>query len=223
MFKDKPFQIALIFSCLTHVVIFWQNPYINNDLPKAINEIEITYIPIDKKSDFFKEEFIKIKNTPNTIEALQEKLPPPFIENPQVSKISSSLDTSIDLNPQKPQISTKAIEIKKVVQPKLDSQDKIKSPSYLNYYQAIREKIRYHAYQNYDQPEEGEVYLSFVILRNGSLKEVKIIDEKSSPSPYLKDIALKSMDESSPYTIFPKDLDYPELSFNVIISFQITD
>jgi len=34
-------------------------------------------------------------------------------------------------------------------------------------------------------------------------------------------VAEKSIFDASPFPAFPKDLDYPELSFNVIISFQI--
>jgi TonB family protein len=85
----------------------------------------------------------------------------------------------------------------------------------------VREKIRRAAYQNYTRIETGEVYVSFIISNDGYLKEIKLIPEKSSPIPYLRETALKSIKEASPFPNFPKDLDYPQLSFNVVISFEI--
>ena len=56
---------------------------------------------------------------------------------------------------------------------------------------------------------------------DGNLKDVRYIEDKSSPSYYLKDVSMRSIREAAPFPAFPNDLDYPQLSFNVIISFQI--
>lgn len=109
---------------------------------------------------------------------------------------------------------------KKITLPPVDM-NKIDSPSYIGYYQVVREKIRRSAYQNYANTETGEVFMAFVISREGSLKDVKIIDEKSSPYKYLRETAIKSVQDASPFPNFPKELDYPQLSFNGIISFEI--
>lgn len=112
---------------------------------------------------------------------------------------------------------------KRVTLPALEMSTRIKSPSYSGYYELIRERIRHAAYQNYSQTETGEVYLAFVVGTDGSLKDVRYIDDKSTPSYYLKDTAIRSIRESAPFPPFPRDLDYPQLSFNVIISFQIDE
>jgi TonB family protein len=65
------------------------------------------------------------------------------------------------------------------------------------------------------------VYLSFIISTEGYLREVRLVEEKSSFSPYLREIALRSIKEASPFPDFPKELDYPQLTFNVVISFEI--
>jgi len=109
---------------------------------------------------------------------------------------------------------------KRVILPPLEI-NKIKNPSYTGYYEMVREKIRHAAYQNYGQTDTGDVYIAFVVGNDGNLKDVRYIDEKSSPSYYLKDVSLRSIQEAAPFPAFPRDLDYPRLSFNVIISFQI--
>jgi TonB family protein len=98
---------------------------------------------------------------------------------------------------------------------------KIDNPSYISYYQIVREKIRRNAYQNYTHNETGEVYISFIISNDGYIKEVRIVEEKTTVNDYLKNIALRSIRDASPFPNFPKELDYPQLSFNIIISFEI--
>jgi len=73
-------------------------------------------------------------------------------------------------------------------------------------------KIRRCAYQNYSRTETGEIYLSFVIGQDGSLRDLRLVEEKSTPNYYLRDIALRSIRAASPFPAFPKELDYPQLS-----------
>jgi TonB family protein len=98
---------------------------------------------------------------------------------------------------------------------------KIDNPSYISYYQIVREKIRRSAYQNYVHSETGEVYISFIISNDGYILGVHLVEEKTSANDYLKNVALRSVKEASPFPNFPKELDYPQLSFNIIISFEI--
>jgi len=109
---------------------------------------------------------------------------------------------------------------KKISLPPLDL-DKINNPSYISYYQIVREKIRRAAYQNYTHTETGEVYLTFVITSQGNVKGVRLVDEKSRGADYLRQIALRSVQDASPFPDFPKELDYSNLTFNVVISFEI--
>ncbi len=113
------------------------------------------------------------------------------------------------------------VSVKKKISFLSVDKEKTHNPTYTSYYQVVREKIKHAAYQGYTRTEMGEVYLSFVISSDGDLKQMRIVDEKSSFSPYLRDIALKSVKHAGPFPKFPKELDYPQLSFNVIVSFEI--
>lgn len=146
--------------------------------------------------------------------------PPPFIDKDNV--FNSGKKSSVDEYFTKPSLMKPdmAAGKKKITLPAVGL-DKIDNPSYLNYYQIVREKIKRSAYQNYMRTEEGEAYLSFTIYNSGYLGQVKIVEDKSSGSSYLNDIALRSIKDASPFPGFPKELDYPELSFNVVISFEI--
>lgn len=99
--------------------------------------------------------------------------------------------------------------------------EKINNPVYLNYYQQVRSRIRDQAYQNYTEYESGEVYLTFVLQNDGTLKQLKLIEEKTSANSQLRQIGMKSIKDSNPFPSFPADLKYPELSFNVVISFEV--
>lgn len=149
------------------------------------------------------------------------KLPQPKISKDDffkpLSKTASPQQVAVKPFTPKPDlISVK----KKIVLPAIDM-GKMNNPSYMSYYQFVREKIRRSAYQNYAKTETGEIYLSFIIARNGTLQDIRLIEDKSSPSMYLRELAIRSVRTATPFTEFPKELDYPQLSFNVIISFEI--
>ncbi|MDD2752621.1 MAG: energy transducer TonB [Candidatus Omnitrophica bacterium] len=99
--------------------------------------------------------------------------------------------------------------------------EKSQSPAYISHSQIVREKIKRCLYQNYNRTETGQVYLSFLLSKDGFLKNVQLSEEKSSHSGYLRQIALQSIRDAAPFPDFPKGLDYDELSFNVVISFEI--
>lgn len=216
MFSNKFFQFAFLISLLTHGIILWQNTRLNI-LPaqKKEQNLEVSYL--SKSAPLKKEPFLKI---PKEISA-KKAAPPPFIDKEHIFKKTNreALPESTLIKPAfiKPDI----IAIKKKVTLPPITTDKINNPSYISYYQIVREKIRRAAYQNYTRTETGEVYISFIISSNGYLEEVRLVEERSSPSPYLRGIALRSLKDASPFPKFPKELDYPQLSFNVVISFEI--
>lgn len=217
MFSSRVFQITFLISIIAHGVILLQNSNLrlfskNNQEQK----LEVRYLKADKKPEekpktatLKKEHFLKLpaKITEN------KKIPPPFIDK------EASLPESIFKKPVFIRPDIIAIR-KKITLPPVDM-DKINNPSYISYYQIVREKIRRAAYQNYTRTETGEAYLSFLVTREGNLKTVHLVEEKSSKSAYLQETALRSIKDASPFPAFPKELDYPHLSFNVVISFQI--
>ena len=73
---------------------------------------------------------------------------------------------------------------------------------------------------NYTKSDTGEVYLTFALSSDGALKQIKLIEGRTNATDYLRDIGLNSIQEASPFPPFPSDLSYPELTFNIAISFR---
>lgn len=206
-------QIALLISLSIHAAVIFNSrvlPFIKS--PETDKKTKVSYIKLKKLP---KEEF-KPKET-----GVIKKIPPPFID---IENIRKENDTAKPREMQfsKPELIKQGIAAfkKKITLPPVDMV-KIDSPSYISYYQIVREKIRRSAYQNYTGSETGEVYIAFVTSSDGDLRRARLVEEKSSASSYLKNVALSSVKNASPFPSFPKELDYPELSFNVAISFEI--
>jgi outer membrane biosynthesis protein TonB len=226
MNQDKVFQIALIISLIAHSTIFLNSPNFNLfPTHKKESKIEIVYlkappqIPERKKQLSLKKEII-LRSSPK-IRTADKIMDAPA---PNREGIFNRLKLTVNKESEfvKPTVIKPDIIAvkKKITLPPIEI-NKINNPSYVGYYQIVREKIRRAAYYNYTHTEIGEVYLAFVITADGALKDVRLMEEKSSQNIYLKDIALRSIKDAAPFPSFPKDLDYPQLSFNVIISFEI--
>lgn len=227
MFSDRVFQIAFLVSLLAHSIVFLQSSNLDF-LPKnkTPRKLEISYVKLPelkieelkkKSAREKKEEFLKI---PQKITA-KKMPPPPFADRENILKKSGKIVLS-EANLPKPALKRPDVIAikKKITLPPVDMK-KMNNTSYISYYQIVREKIRRTAYRNYTRTEIGEVYLSFIVSADGYLKDVRLAEDRSSANPYLRNIALRSIEEASPFPGFPKELDYPQLSFNVIISFEI--
>jgi TonB family protein len=223
MFADKTFLAIILISAFIHGGILLQNPNFYITPPKNKEQkIEISYLkeeqpkqPVLKTAPLKKEPFLKL-----SLPLGMKRNPPPFVDKNDLGKNTAAARK--ELNFMKPAFAkTDIIAVKKKVNlPPVDL-EKINNPSYISYYQIVREKIRRAAYQNYSSLEEGEVYISFIISGNGRIQETRLVEEKSSANSYLREIALGSIKDASPFPDFPKELDYPQLSFNVIISFEV--
>ena len=232
--NNRIFLFALIASLTLHGVFFLQAASLNLFSWKKENaKIEVSYLKSPRESNNFskpvsrrsgRQEFPKLPLRITT----DNRLPPQYgneARNNPFNKDKGNIPLNSTFTKPaftkttfaKPEIS---MSKKRINLPAVDT-DKINSPSYISYYQIVREKIRRAAYQNYSRTEVGEAYVTFIISNDGTMKESRLVSEKSSSSPYLKEIALKSIREATPFPNFPKELDYPQLSFNVIISFEI--
>lgn len=223
MGSNRVFQITFLISLIAHGVILSQNPDFQFfPAHKTDQKLEVSYVkptqetkvnPQKPQGLAKNEPFLKL---PPQITA-DKRTPPPFLEKENPFKRSAP-----EIQFTKPAfIKPDIIAIKKkITLPPIDM-DKMNNPSYISYYQIVREKIRRAAYHNYTHTETGEAYVSFAISSEGYLKEAKLIEEKSSENSYLREIALRSVKDAAPFPNFPKELDYPMLSFNVVISFEI--
>ena len=232
MLSDQAFQIALLISFATHAAILYETPNFNiSPAVKGPHKVEVRYL----KPSLENKEPLKIiapkgspqHKLPSKINA-QKPTPPPFVDKNAIAIDKKSPSELIgELNFKKPDFAKPLFNRadiiavkKKIILPPVDL-DRISNPFYISYYQIVREKIRRAAYQHYTRTDVGEVYASFIISSDGSLREVRVVEEKSSANQYLRDIALKSIEDASPFPNFTPALDYPQLSFNVVISFEI--
>ena len=239
MISDRLLQITLAISIFVHGVIILPRANFNPFTPAPkIQEIAVRYIkenplakPLPKNS--FQPGRQRLMPGPEPFLKLDSKIvigtrraPLPYIEQENSSSGSKALASTIQSRKptgfSKPTfINSQVLAIKKKITLPAIEMAKIDNPGYISYYQIVREKIRRSAYQNYTHNETGEVYASFIISNDGYIKDVRLAEEKTTLNDYLKNIALKSIRDASPFPNFPKELDYPQLSFNIIISFEI--
>jgi len=225
MFNDKIFRITFLISLIAHGVMFLQNPHmlLFKQDTRAKN-IEVNYInSLRELKERRLDNIIKRESLAKTSSKItaEKRTPPPFVDKEDMFRKNQTIYPRERIFTKPTLIRPDIIAVKKIINlPPVDL-DKINNPSYISYYQIVREKIKRCAYQNYTRTDVGEVYLSFIIADNGVLKGVRLAEERSSQNPYLKEIALKSINDAAPFPQFPKDLDYPQLTFNVVISFEI--
>lgn len=224
MNRDRAFNIFLIISLAAHAVLLASIPILNPSLnKKTLQNIEITYRKVASEN---KEKIIASAEriTPQVKKvdpfSLAKKPPPAYAELVNIPKFEEGLiikppvykkDNWLSVRPKKIMLS-EPISLKEKLP---------KNPIYLTYYRVIREKIRRYAYYNYNRDYAGDVYISFAILKDGNLKWLEVVDEKSSPDSYLKEIAARSIKDASPFAPIPQELDYAELSFSIIIAFEL--
>jgi len=247
MNSKRVLRITFAVSILIHGIIILPRANFNPFTPEPKNQtIEVRYIKRDLqlKLQQVSPEFIKQGLMPKSEPFLRldskiitgnKRAPLPYVEPIDASVAAKVIPNKSENNAlpidnqsnktlefSKPIFTNPEITAfkKKITLPAIEMA-KIDNPSYISYYQIVREKIRRSAYQNYTHNETGEVYVSFIISNDGYIKDVHLIEEKTTVNDYLKNIALRSIRDASPFPNFPKELDYPQLSFNIIISFEI--
>ena len=223
-FENKQFYLSLLISFLVHlnVVILLLYSSVHH-FRKPLKDVEIMYLNLKAKK---KPSSVSSKSF-QTIQG-RKFMPKSDILTPK-EQGSSELIKDIIRSSDKIRLTQKIPgrmnlpDVKRTISVPVLKSEKITNPKYLSYTEKIRQKIKQHAYSYVDHPDfqSGEVYLTFVLLSNGMLKQVKIIEEKTKAKNFLRTVGLRSIKESNPFPAFPKDLDYPELSFNIVISFEI--
>ena len=233
--EKRLFFAGLIVSFLTHAVVIGLFTLLGPDRKlsrKSLKSIEITYQDIKQ---------LKAKSQPTTakdvslfkdadrqehekVEVMtrKENIFSSFGERMRdISKLSGNLLINRDKGSN---IRTLDIADKITLTPL--SNEKITNPQYLTYNDDMRSTIsrnikqRAYTYVNHPDFESGEVYVTFILESSGALQRVKIIEEKTAANSYLRNVALRSIMESNPFPPFPRGFDYPEFTFNLLITFQ---
>jgi len=183
----------------------FNNSIISNE-KKEIKEVRITIKEIPKK------ETPKTKLQNSQISEEKQLPPPPFIKN-VIRKLMGEDKERPFLN--KAQILEKNTN-KIVIFEKLENSKLRSSPSYMSYYNGLNAKLKTVCQKNYTGKDHGEVSVSFVLLRDGSLEKV----EASGTNQELVEIAKKSVKESLPFFPFPSELKEATCQFDVSILFK---
>jgi hypothetical protein len=100
--------------------------------------------------------------------------------------------------------------------------EKINNPIYTTYQDRVRESIKERVYANYSRLDRGNVYLTFIVGSDGSLKDYLIIDGKTQASQNLRYISTKSLKEAR-FPPFLKGMTLPEYTFNIEIDYQVSN
>jgi hypothetical protein len=225
--ENRIFSRSMMFSFVLHFIVIAlvciQNFKTKNNM--EIKRPEMVYVSANFKpipSSVHKIESVLKKEDTRIQENLLKKSSPkidfPGIKSgslsrgiPSVSETSKKLPTTIPSLGQKQSVSVPMI-----------GSEQMTDPRYMGYQDKIREKIKNRAsrYIADRDIEQGEVYLTFVLLSDGTLKDTRIIDRRTKANQYLRSVGMKSIVDSNPFPSFPGDLPYRELSFNVVICFE---
>ncbi|MBN1793644.1 MAG: TonB family protein [Candidatus Omnitrophica bacterium] len=226
------FHAALLTSLLLNSFL-WGVTSFNIFLPKenSANEIKISYVqqtPEKPKTKITlqqqKQEITdpptpkahyKIAQKIATLESQKLKVAPQDLAKKQLAEIKTFKVSQI-----KPSL-LGLIGVHEFID--LDNLAKLKTkPLFLDYYREVRERIRKYAILNYPANWlEGEVYLTFTLDETGTLRDLGIVDFKSTNEFSLREAALQSVKEAAPFPVFPEGLMRKKITFHIIIAFEL--
>src|SRR3990167_2452299 len=236
--KDRKLLIALIFSVGIHILLLYNWPVYRNLFMERMRpgDIEVTYLKSGEQPAARQSE-VTVKRSESQPELLPPKkliseetpraVPVKEIETEARKKESVASPPAKREAGKKPEAEqTPKIVIKQPAVPKrvttasvdasVDLQGMRLIP--LSYSQVVRDRI----IDNIDTRKtggEGDVYIRFVITSSGALKEVNIIDEKSSADGVLRAAAFAAVKNSAPFPEFPEKVRLPEIVFTCQITF----
>lgn len=233
--EKKLFKKAMSVSFVTHILVIalLSIPHTNSlKFPKPVQSFEITYksvkavnqpkkkvaikdLKVIKKPQRQERQKVKVlTKKSNMFSVIGDRLK-------DISKMSGQLLASREKN-----TDLTMLDVGRKITLTPLTTAKITNPKYLIYNNdmesAISRNIKQKAYTyvNHADFQAGKVYLTFVLASSGMLKQVQIIESKTFANDYLRSVALRSIKESSPFPPFPIGFNYPEFTFNLLISFQ---
>ncbi|MFA5338756.1 MAG: TonB family protein [Candidatus Omnitrophota bacterium] len=232
--KDNKLLIALIFSAVIHILLLCNWPVYRNFFTDRMRsgDVEVTYLKSREQPVVTQQQAPSRKSEP-----LPEPSPPQKLVSAELPKAAPEAKKSEpkvlkgelpSAPPKKSPAAEQAsrIVIKQPLVPKIETTASVDAsvearglslipPSYS---QVVRDRI----IDNIDTRRtggEGDVYVRFVITSSGTLKEISIIDEKSSDDGVLRAAAFQAVKDSSPFPVFPENVRLPEVVFTCQISF----
>jgi TonB family protein len=234
MYENKSFQLAVLISILVHFAVFLSAPHMGViSIKETIPVIKIAYVKPKAKE--------VVKNTGKIIGQKPQYLPPlapqalpdvkkddilnpPGAETPVIPK-----QAEVEAVGSNAQISSGRAVIQSSSGKKFETiineeKDSGRKATYIGYYRSVRERIRYYADRNYireGSTGEGEVFISFTVTSKGELLQVAVIEKRSIEDPLLRNVAINSVRDASPFPAFPQSMNQYQITFNVVISFEL--
>ena len=240
MYDNKSFQLAVLISILIHFAVFLSAPHMGViSIKETIPIIKISYVkPKEKEREARKEVG---KNIGKVIGQKPQYLPPlapqalPDVEkedilNPQgaethvIPKQAEGKAVGSDIQVSSGRAVIQSNSGKKFEIIVNEEKDSGRKATYIGYYRSVRERIRYYADRNYireGSTGEGEVFISFTVTSKGELLQVAVIEKRSIEDPLLRNIAINSVRDASPFPAFPQGMNQYQITFNVVISFEL--
>ncbi|MDD4879922.1 MAG: TonB family protein [Candidatus Omnitrophica bacterium] len=232
--KDNKLLIALVCSVVIHILLLSNWPFYRNFFTERLRpaDIEVTYVKSREQPAAKRQEAPSRRSEP-----LPEVSPPQKLVSAELPKAAPEPKKGVSETPNKelpvsPPPKKAAAEqssrivIKQPLMPKIETTASVDAsvgtgglrlipPSYS---QVVRDRI----IDNIDTRKaggEGDVFVRFVIVSSGALKEISIIDEKSSDDGVLRAAAFQAVKDSAPFPVFPEKVRLPEVVFTCQISF----
>lgn len=222
--REKLFPFALLGSLAVHFLVFGGLFVSPARYPKKVyKKMQVVYHP----ADIVKKEKREVR--PNVVRNVSQQKTTVATKAliPQQS-LPSELFKEMDRPPahlaqhDKQPLHVPSLEGKRHITVPVLKSEKITNPKYLAYKEKIRSKIQDQAYFyfNGSSVESGDVQLAFIIDSQGVLKQVKVLGGSAAGSENLHQIGIMSIKEASPFPPLPEGQYYPELPFEIVISFK---
>jgi len=198
MFNNAVFKVAFAISVSVHLLAISSGSFFHPKIDEQKNDIiEVTYILPEE----VKEEVLKTLPKEYDLEKKRRAF--------SSKKIIPSENANVSKN-------TPAI-----VEQYLEEKSMEELDEYIEYYELIREKIKKYVAKNYTRPtKEGRVDVTFTLSRNGILEDILIDVNRSANNIFLRNAALRSVKQASPFPPFPNSLEGESLAFSIAIIFK---
>lgn len=226
---ERAFHLTLLFSLLLHTaVIAWLSSAGIKRFVKPVKQIEVTYTNVRTRK------IVKENVRSQAVEIVRQDQPSRKVEllpkdgagGAKVLEKVFDIAKTRDRFYYEQKLPEKMISVdpnRKISVPVLQA-EKITNPKYIGYNQAVHKKMYETAQQYVDHPdiaEVGDVYFKFILRADGTLAEVRVLTGLSSHNAKLQKLGEDIIRKSQPFPPFPAGLDYPEMPFNMVISFAV--
>ncbi len=223
--EDRFFKYAVIVSLLLHGVLFvrlYTTP--KKEFPRKEAELSYRIAPRPTpQADAYAQVMKQTAVMPAGAPGEQVKVDSPGDQAMKaLSREGLDLEAQFKVFEREPE-KVKGLKVTKEVSMPMLKSEKINTPAYATYYQIVRDRIRERAYTNFTKLSMGEIYLTIIIKADGSLAQLQVMENNSAANDFLRDVGMSSVKAAAPFPPFPQDLNYPELTFNVQISFQFRE